>query len=157
MHKLVLILLFITYNSYASKVLFERENLCKITEEVCKSFNVGYVCLLGVSFCERDEEKANLLLKKASIYLKNECDVGIGISCFLNAVNYNDNKNYMKMNEYLKKGCTAKDSLSCIGLAGAYEEGLGLRQNLDLAKEYYGKACDLGNQEGCDKYKRLNR
>lgn len=37
-----------------------------------------------------------------------------------------------------------------------YEEGVGLRQDARKAKEYYGKACDLGYQDGCDEYKRLN-
>ena len=36
-----------------------------------------------------------------------------------------------------------------------YEEGYGARQNNSIAKEYYGKACDYGNQDGCDKYKAL--
>ncbi len=158
MYRLVFMLIFIVCNSFASSEI-EKKYLRKITDEVCKSFNVGYICLLSARFYEenRDKEKANLLLKEANTYLKNECDGGIGISCFLNAISYNEKKNYVKMNEYLRKGCTLKDSLSCINLAESYEEGLGLRQDLDLAKEYYGKACDLGDQEGCDKYKKLNR
>ena len=30
-------------------------------------------------------------------------------------------------------------------------------QNLSLAKEYYGKACDLGDDEACEKYRILNQ
>ena len=37
-----------------------------------------------------------------------------------------------------------------------YESGQGLRQNHGTAKEYFGKACDLGDQKGCDFYKKLN-
>lgn len=38
-----------------------------------------------------------------------------------------------------------------------YEDGLGgLRQNRSTAKEWYGKACDKGLQDGCDEYRRLN-
>ena len=29
-------------------------------------------------------------------------------------------------------------------------------QNKKTAKEYYGKACDFGCQEGCDEYRKLN-
>lgn len=29
-------------------------------------------------------------------------------------------------------------------------------ENKELAKEWFGKACDSGNQEGCNSYRRLN-
>ncbi|HAR80453.1 MAG TPA: Sel1 repeat protein [Succinivibrionaceae bacterium] len=45
----------------------------------------------------------------------------------------------------------------CKNLADLYYNGWGTRQNYSTAKEYYGKACDLGNQEGCDNYARLNK
>jgi len=35
--------------------------------------------------------------------------------------------------------------------------GLGTRQNLDKAKDYFGKACDLGIQIGCDNYKNVGK
>jgi len=41
-------------------------------------------------------------------------------------------------------------------LGTMYEEGKGTRQNYEKAKEYYGKVCDLGDQEGCDKFSHLN-
>nr|WP_314734839.1 Sel1 repeat protein [uncultured Campylobacter sp.] len=34
--------------------------------------------------------------------------------------------------------------------------GQGIGQNFSTAKEYYGKACDLGLQLGCDDYRKLN-
>lgn len=34
-----------------------------------------------------------------------------------------------------------------------YEYGDGVENNLNQAKEYYGKACDIGVQFGCDEYK----
>ena len=37
-----------------------------------------------------------------------------------------------------------------------YENGEGVRQNIFEAKEWYGKACDNGDQDGCDAYARLN-
>lgn len=33
-----------------------------------------------------------------------------------------------------------------------YTKGLGTRKNLETAKEYYGRACDLGSQRGCDNH-----
>lgn len=39
-----------------------------------------------------------------------------------------------------------------------YESGLGgLKRNRSTAKEWYGKACDKGSQEGCNEYRRLNQ
>ena len=44
----------------------------------------------------------------------------------------------------------------CYNLGILYYNGLGVRQNKSLAKEYFGKVCDLGEQKGCDAYKMLN-
>lgn len=41
-------------------------------------------------------------------------------------------------------------------LGNIYYQGLGLRQDLEKAKEYYGRACDLKNQEGCTLYREVN-
>ena len=37
-----------------------------------------------------------------------------------------------------------------------YIKGEGVRQDIRMAKEYFGKACDNGFQEGCDLYRKLN-
>ncbi|MGX3010086.1 Sel1 repeat protein [Helicobacter sp. 23-1044] len=37
-----------------------------------------------------------------------------------------------------------------------YGNGEGVPKNLSKAKEYFGKACDFGEQVGCDYYKKLN-
>ena len=31
-----------------------------------------------------------------------------------------------------------------------------MRQNKSKAKDYFGKACDMGLQLGCDNYRKLN-
>ncbi|QLB43880.1 tetratricopeptide repeat protein [Mannheimia pernigra] len=41
-------------------------------------------------------------------------------------------------------------------LGVAYEFGEGVQQNLNMAKHYYGLACDKGHQKGCTNYARLN-
>ena len=57
---------------------------------------------------------------------------------------------------YFEKGCNLNEGISCKNLGISFEYGQGVRQNRTTAKEYYGKACDLGNQEGCDNYRKLN-
>ena len=37
----------------------------------------------------------------------------------------------------------------------AYESGRGVHQDLALAQEWYGKACDNRDQIGCNNYRRL--
>jgi len=37
-----------------------------------------------------------------------------------------------------------------------YLYGQGVIQNKAIAKEWFGKACDSGDQDGCDRYRELN-
>ena len=37
-----------------------------------------------------------------------------------------------------------------------YQDGKGVRQNKSQAKELFGKACDNGDQAGCNSYRMLN-
>jgi TPR repeat protein len=37
-----------------------------------------------------------------------------------------------------------------------YAEGKGVKQDYVEVKELFGKACDLGDQGGCDGYRELN-
>ena len=38
-----------------------------------------------------------------------------------------------------------------------YAKGQGVRQDKGQAKEWFGKACDNGYQDGCENYGKLNR
>ena len=48
------------------------------------------------------------------------------------------------------------DGWGCIMLGFLYDYELGVKQNKKASKEYYGKACDLGDQNGCYNYRKLN-
>jgi len=37
-----------------------------------------------------------------------------------------------------------------------YNNGQGVRVNKATAKEWFGKACDNGEQKGCDRYRELS-
>lgn len=43
----------------------------------------------------------------------------------------------------------------CTALGFSYVNGKGVKQDSKIAKEYFGKACDLKVQEGCDFYAKL--
>ena len=45
--------------------------------------------------------------------------------------------------------------LAQYNLGVMYAEGQGVRQNLKVAKEWFGMACNNGNQSGCENYRRL--
>lgn len=38
-----------------------------------------------------------------------------------------------------------------------YEHGYGIDKNADVAKRWFGRACDSGLQEGCDRYKEMDQ
>ncbi len=42
---------------------------------------------------------------------------------------------------------------ACNNLGVFYTYGKGVRQDKAKARELFGKACDMGNQKGCDNYK----
>jgi len=56
----------------------------------------------------------------------------------------------------LKNACESGDADSCSYLGDLYKNGWHIKQDRSLAKEFYGKACDLAEQIGCDEYKQLN-
>ena len=57
---------------------------------------------------------------------------------------------------YYEKSCNLKEGIACNNLGVVYSNGIGVRQNKNKAKEYFGKSCDSGNQKGCDNYRTLN-
>ncbi len=57
--------------------------------------------------------------------------------------------------KFFTKSCELKDGGGCNIVGNFYYDGEVVKQNFSKAKELYGKACDLGNQRGCDNYKEL--
>lgn len=68
----------------------------------------------------------------------------------------NKEPNYFIGKKFFEMACEKKYAKSCFNLAIMHFEGKGTRQNKQIAKEFYGKACDFGLQMGCDKFKELN-
>lgn len=77
---------------------------------------------------------------------------------------YESAEQYKQAFEYYKKGCGSKHLLeelrafSCVQLGLLYYQGKGkgVRQDKVAAKKYFGKACDLGEESGCNNYRILN-
>ncbi len=56
----------------------------------------------------------------------------------------------------LENNCKNGAAFACNNLGLLYYNGEGVKQDYQTANEFYTKACDLGNQDGCDNYKKLN-
>lgn len=55
--------------------------------------------------------------------------------------------------DYAKNVCDNGGMKGCSAVGLAYRNGYGgVIQNYSKAKEYYRKACDLGDADGCKKY-----
>lgn len=113
--------------------------------EAC--FNLGVMYENGGGG-KQDSAKALDLYEKA-------CDLGNGFGCN-NAGNlYYNKQQYGKARKLTEKGCELNNGTACYNLALGYHNGEGARQDYKQAKELYGKACDLGYQDGCEWYKKL--
>ena len=115
--------------------------------EVYGCFNAGSMYGNGDGVV-KDEVKALDLFEKA-------CSLDLGVGCNnAGGLHYNKQQ-YGKARKMVEKGCELDSGEACGGLALLYFEGKGVRQNLKKAKEFAGKACDLGYQAGCEGYKNL--
>lgn len=57
----------------------------------------------------------------------------------------------------IEESANQGDAYAQFMLGDMYYKGEGVRQDLAKAKEYYGQACDNGDQDGCNRYKDLNQ
>lgn len=121
---------------------------CLFLAEIYGIFEKNYSN--GAKYYEIVCNKANGFVKGAACgYLGSYYAMGLGVR-----------QDWKKFVSLIKISCQSGASIGCVSLASIYESGgHGIKQNLHTAKEYYGKACDLGNlgyEEGCARYKMLN-
>lgn len=65
-------------------------------------------------------------------------------------------QDYQKAKYWYEKAAEKDNPVALNNLGWLYEDGLGVKKDLSKAKGFYGKACDHGYQDGCDKYRELN-
>ena len=95
-------------------------------------------------------------MKKVIVLLSFVCTVLLGDELEIAAKAY-EAGDYQKAFKYSKITCDSGEYRGCSGLGILYANGQGARQSYSMAKEYYGKACDLGYQKGCDVFADLNQ
>ncbi len=77
--------------------------------------------------------------------------------CFMIAATYGQAGNYFMKHKYNEVLCHIRQIPDQCSEAGFnYFGGKGVRQDYGLAKQYHGKACDLGDQVSCDIYRKMN-
>lgn len=65
-------------------------------------------------------------------------------------------QDYAKAVEWYEKAAAQGHAAAQSNLGVMYVNGRGVRQNKTTAKEWFGKACDNGDQDGCAAYRELN-
>lgn len=103
---------------------------------------------------------------------KKACDENHYEACNELAILYDIGKgarqDYKKANELYLKACNGpkektelnsilRSKVACYNLGIQHENGNGTKKSIELALKYYGMACDMKNQTGCDDYARLKR
>jgi len=58
--------------------------------------------------------------------------------------NLYNHEQYSEAFPFCQEACNLNNGLGCSNLGLVYSNGQGVRQNYQTAKEYYGKACNLG-------------
>jgi uncharacterized protein len=87
----------------------------------------------------------------AIVWLTKGCNGGAAGACTslgLDAMQKGDKKSAV---ELLDKACSGKDKLGCMGLAGLYLHGNGVKKDVPKAKELLKKSCDYGAKQACEK------
>lgn len=102
---------------------------------------------------KNDKLKKKKYQNKSHNLLKEQCHFNNAKSCFqLGVFSIIRTDDYFVAKQSFEKSCNLDEAEGCGALGDMYAEGLGTRKNLKTAKEYYGRACDLGSQRGCDNH-----
>lgn len=94
--------------------------------------------------------------------MTESCDSGEGRCCDNLDSKYllgrDVNKDIAKANSLYEKACKLDEGVGCLSLLWYnYENGVAVSLNEITAKALFGKACDLGVEDGCELYARLHK
>lgn len=110
--------------------------------------------LLDGKGVRRNEPLAIERLKKAAEKGSAEIQTRLGELYYSGDLNSLP-KDYHQAKSLFEKAAEQKHSPAQLRLGEMYQHGWGTRQNKQTAKEWFGKACDNGSQEGCNLYRQL--
>jgi TPR repeat protein len=112
--------------------------------------NLSYLYQAGIGVA-KDPERADALSRIA-------CSLGNEISCVVEAARHMGGKpdagECLKQMEAEDHGCSHDGPWSCTLLAFHYEKGDCIPKDMNIATEYYEKACRLGATASCQKFRK---
>jgi hypothetical protein len=94
--------------------------------------------------------------RKVAATLSFACNGGDGHACFGSGKAYLADARLAFAARDFGKGCNFNDRDSCFNYAVMWEAGQGLNKSVPYARNYYKKACDLGDAEGCKRSKAID-
>lgn len=116
--------------------------------------NLGAIYENGVGKVRQNFVKASRLYAKS-------CDAGNVMGCNNLADAYYKGRGVARWDTQLAANiyadtCDRGSIYGCYSLAQMYRKGKGIQQNRSKAKALYAKACNMGNNGSCRRYRRLH-
>jgi len=116
--------------------------------------NLGAIYENGVGKVRQNFVKATRLYNKS-------CKAGNNMGCNNLADAYYRGRGVARHDTQLaaniyKDTCNNGSIYGCYSLAQMYRKGKGIQQNRSKAKAFYAKACNMGNNGSCRRYRRLH-
>ena len=140
MKKIILIVLFA--NLLNGSALEENKKECK-NNNATSCFKVGLELVSGKN--AEDQELKALGLD----YIRKACIYGDDKACDWQGENYFKDTHYKASIPFLKQSCKRKIKSACEALGTIYRDGLDVRQNDVVSREYYQQACELKSGNSC--------
>lgn len=161
-HILILILLLLSKSLYAvnqtdfNKAL-EQQNLTEannIYNKLCSDKK-----LKEYNSTDCFELALELSIAESKDQIKEACKNGDAEICNnLGVESYNSNQpNYFESIKFFEQACKRGSALGCNNLGLMYHDGKGARQNSRKALDFFGKSCDMKEQQGCTNYAKLKK
>ena len=106
--------------------------------------------MVSFGFWQSDEEARAERLELEKEKMVQNCESGNSIDCNNLAVNFSNEKDFVKAKGYYEKACSAGLATACSNLGQIYEQGLVDEQkDIEKALKLYKLACDSGDGVGC--------
>ena len=106
--------------------------------------------MVSFGFWQSDEEARAERLELEKEKMVQNCESGNSIDCNNLAVNFSNEKDFVKAKGYYEKACSAGLATACSNLGQIYEQGLVEEQkDIEKALKLYKLACDSGDGVGC--------
>lgn len=131
----------------------------------CKNGDSQECNMAGLDYSGLHNNESTSDYKLAIAYLSKGCKLNNKFACsnlgdlYLHAER--DSKGFYLAKDTKKafdlkvKACNLSNKVGCYDVGVMYHNGTGVRRNSKKSNEYFGKACDLGDQQGCDYYQEI--